>query len=220
MKITRFAQSCLLIEVNNKRILIDPGYIQYKESYIENEWSDIDIILITHKHEDHCCVNAIEQILKNSKTRLYSSQEVANAYPKIHVRVVKQGDVLSFNSIKIEVVKAVHGWIPDFKDKKAINENIGFIVDDNINRLYHTSDTICFNNNYKCDIIFLPAVNHGIVMGPWEAASFAKNTKAKIAIPFHYDHPKHPADFELIKKEFKEQGVNCKFLNIEQSIKV
>ena len=28
MKITRFAQSCLLVEANGKRILVDPGYIE------------------------------------------------------------------------------------------------------------------------------------------------------------------------------------------------
>lgn len=112
MKITRFAQSCLLVEANGKRILIDPGYIQYKESYPQNEWSDIDVILVTHKHADHCHIDAIKEITKDQKTKFYSSQEVANAFPTLTPEIVKDGDVLTFDDIKVEVVKAVHGWVP------------------------------------------------------------------------------------------------------------
>ncbi len=218
MKITRFAQSCLLVEAHGKRILIDPGYIKYVESYPENEWRDIDIILVTHKHGDHCHFDAVKEILKNPKTKLYTSEEVSNAFPELTLEIVKEGSVLTFGDLKVEVVKAVHGWIPSFRGGKEINENIAFIIDDGINRIYHTSDTICFDNNYKCDVIFLPVVNHGIVMGPWDAALFAKDTGAKLTIPIHYDNPSHPADFDLVKKEFDNEGLNYKFLEIGESI--
>ncbi len=220
MKITKFAQSCLLVEANGKRILIDPGNIQYKESYPEKEWSDIDVLLVTHKHSDHCHVDAIKEIVKNPKTKFYTSKEVADAYPEITTKIVKAGDVLTFDSVKIEVVKAVHGWMPFLRGGKEINENIAFIVDDGINRAYQTSDTICFDNDYKCEAIFLPVVNHGLVMGPWEAALFAKETGARLVVPIHYDNPAHPADFELVKKEFGAQGLNYKFLKIGESIEL
>lgn len=221
MKITHFAQSCLLVEANGKRILIDPGDIEYKESYPENEWSDIDVVLVTHKHNDHCHVDAIKEILKNPKTKFYTSREVANAFPELSPEIVKEGDVLTFERVKIEVVKAVHGWVPPLKAKgKEINENIAFIIDDGANRAYQTSDTICFDNGYKCDAIFLPVVNHGVVMGPWEAALFAKDTGAKLVIPIHYDSPKHPIDFESVKKEFTAQGLNYKFMEIGESVEL
>jgi len=220
MKITRFAQSCLLIEANGKRILVDPGYIQYKETYPENEWSDIDAILVTHKHTDHCHVDAIKEIVKNPKTKFYTSQEVADAFPELSPEIVKDGDVLTFDDVKVDVVKAVHGWVPPFRGGKEINENIAFIIDDSVNRIYQTSDTICFDNNYRCDAIFLPVVNHGIVMGPWDAALFAKDTGAKLVIPIHYDNPSHSADFELVKKEFEAQGLNYKFLEIGESLEL
>ena len=43
MKITKYNQSCLLVETNKKRFLIDPGKIGYEESLL-NEWKNIDII--------------------------------------------------------------------------------------------------------------------------------------------------------------------------------
>lgn len=220
MKITKFAQSCVLIETNGKRILIDPGYLQYKESYPENEWKDIDILLITHKHGDHCHVDAVKEIVKNPTTKFYTTKEVANTYPELSPEIVKENDVLTFDNIKIEVVKAVHGYIPLLKGGKEIYENVGFIIDDGVKRAYQTSDTICFENNYKCDVLLVPVVNHGLVMSPWEAALFAKETDAELVIPIHYDNPSHPADFELVKKEFEAQGLNYKFLEIGESLEL
>ncbi|MEK7123114.1 MAG: MBL fold metallo-hydrolase [Patescibacteria group bacterium] len=220
MKITRFAQSCLLIETNGKRILIDPGNIQYQESYLLKEWADIDILLVTHKHRDHCHVDAIKEIAKNHSTNFYSSQEVAEAYPEIHPTIVRENDVLSFDAVKVEVVKAVHGWASFLKGGREIYENIGFIIDDGSHRLYQTSDTISFENNYACDILFLPVVNHGLVMGPWDAALFAQETGASLVVPFHYDNPEHPADFEIVQKEFEARGLNYRFLNIGEAIEL
>ena len=220
MKITRFAQSCILIETNNKKILIDPGYIQYNEFLPNNEWANIDVLLVTHKHGDHCHVDAIQEIVKSPKTKFYTTQEVADTYPELSPEVVKVDDILTFEGIKVEVVKAVHGYIPLLKGGKEINENVGYIVDDGVNRAYHTSDTISFENDYKCDVLFVPVVNHGLVLGPWDAALFAKETGAKLVIPVHYDNPKHPADFEQVKKEFEEQGLNFKFLELGESIEI
>ena len=220
MKITRFAQSCILIETNNKRILIDPGNIQYKESYTNNEWSNIDIVLVTHKHSDHCHVDAIKEITKNPKTKFYATKEVANAFMELSPDIVKEEDILIFDKIKIEVVKAVHGYVPFLKGDKEINENVGYIIDDGIDKVYQTSDTICFKNDYKCNVLLVPVVNHGLVMSSWEAALFAKETGAKLVIPIHYDNPAHPANFEQVKKDFEEQNLNYKFLDLGETIEI
>jgi len=220
MKITRFAQSCILIETNGKRILLDPGYLQYKESYPDNEWKDIDILLVTHKHGDHCHSEAVKKILQNSKTKFYTTKEVADAYPEISPNIARVGDVLNFDDVKIEVVKAIHGYIPLLKGGKEVNENVGFIIDDGKNRVYQTSDTICFENDYKCDVLFVPICNHGLVMGPFEASLFAKETGAKLVIPIHYDNPKFPADLKEVEKYFNGQGLNFKFLDLEETIEV
>jgi L-ascorbate metabolism protein UlaG (beta-lactamase superfamily) len=221
MKITKFAQSCLLIETAGKKILIDPGNIQYQETYPNNEWSNVDIILITHKHSDHCHLDGVKELLKNPQTKLYTSNEVANAYPELTINIVKEGDILTFDDLKIEVTKAVHGWVPAMKGTDfAVKENIGFIIDDGKTRAYQTSDTLCFDNDYKCDVICLPFVNHGVVMGPTEAAKFAEMIGVKLVIPIHYDNPKYPGDFEWLKKEFAERNLNYKFLEIGENIEI
>ena len=220
MKITRFAQSCILLETKGKRILLDPGNIQYKESYPTKEWQEIDILLVTHKHGDHCHLDAIKEIMQNPKTKFYTTKEVAQAYPEISPNIVKVGDILNFDDIKIEIVKAVHGYIPPLKGGNEINENVGFIIDDGEKRAYQTSDTICFQSDYKCDVLFVPVCNHGLVMGPFEAALFAKGTGAKLVIPFHYDNPQFPADLKDVEKQFSAHGLNFKLLKIGKTIEI
>lgn len=218
MQITKFAQSCFLIETNNKRILIDPGNIQYRKEYLNEQWANIDYVFITHKHGDHCHIEAIKEIQKKSK--VYSSSEVSATYADLDMKIVKEGEILKLDGIKVEVVKAIHGFLPHLVDDKAINENIGYIIDDGKKRLYHTSDTVCFANDYSCDIVCVPVCNHSLVMGPFAAAWFSKETGAEVAIPMHYDNPDYPMSLDDVKIEFDKREMKCEVLNIGESIEI
>ncbi|MCF7833773.1 MAG: MBL fold metallo-hydrolase [Candidatus Pacebacteria bacterium] len=220
MKITKFGQSCILIQTKEKRILIDPGNLLFDDKLLKTEWVDIDILLVTHKHGDHCLDEAIKEITKNPKTKFYTSQEVLDGHPTLSPIIIKEGQILNFEDIKIEVVKAVHGYLPHLKGGNEIKENLGYIVDDGENRAYHTSDSISFNNEYKCDIIFIPVCNHGLVMGPFEASRFAKETGAKLVIPIHYDNPLYPVNLAEVENNFNKESLNCKILGVGESIKV
>ena len=220
MKLTKYAQSCVLIETIGKKILIDPGFLQYDSSWLKQEWAKIDLILITHKHKDHCHVEAIKEILKNKTTLIYTSREVAETYPELSAKTIKSGESFTLGKIRIEAVKAVHGYLPILKGGNEIKENIGFIIDDEKKKVYFTGDTLCFENGFSVDLIFLPVCNHGLVMGAFEAALFAKETGAKMVIPYHYDNPKYPVDLEEVKKEFAKQNLNYKILTIGETITV
>ena len=139
MKITKYPQSCLLVETKGKKILIDPGTLKYKEEYFD-VWNNVDIILITHKHPDHCNTEILEKISNNIK--IYSTQEVQDANKTLNINIIKENDIIELDSIKVEVVHALHGYQPLLKGAKEINENVGYIIDDGENRLYTTSDTI------------------------------------------------------------------------------
>ena len=219
MKITKFTQSCLLIETRDKRILIDPGSIGYDESLLTNGWDDIDILLVTHKHGDHFCEPAVAEITKNPKTKLYSSAEVAATYPKVQFNVVAAGDVID-EGIKIEVVSAVHGYMPFLRGAGEVNENIGYIITVEGKRIYVTSDTVCFKNDYKCDVLCLPVSSHGLVMGVFDAALFAKETEASLVIPIHMDNPKFPVDITELKTGFDKAELNYKVLAVGESLEI
>ena len=148
-----------MIETNNKRILVDAGSLKYQDRFL-NEWKTADIILITHKHEDHIK----SDVLKDINIPIYSTQEVQDTYPDIKFNIVKENDILDFDDVKIEVVKAIHGYNPLLKNGGQVFENVGYIIDDGEHRLYTTSDTICFNNDYKADILALPVTACGLTI--------------------------------------------------------
>lgn len=215
MKITKYPQSCLMVETNNKKILIDAGGLKYQDKFLE-EWKKADIILITHKHGDHIK----SDVLKDINIPIYSTQEVQDTYPEIKFNIVKENDILDFDSIKIEVVKAIHGYNPLLKNGGQVFENVGYIIDDGFHRLYTTSDTICFNNDYKADVVALPVTAHGLTMSAFEASLFSKELGAKLVLPIHMDNEKYPTDVNYMKENFDKFGINYKVLEIEESIEI
>jgi L-ascorbate metabolism protein UlaG (beta-lactamase superfamily) len=219
MKITKYPQSCLLIESKGKKILIDPGILFYDESFFE-EWEKADVILITHKHVDHCHAEVIKRIINNKKTIIYSSNEVQQTYPDLPINIVKESEIFEFEEIKIEVVKAVHGYIPPLRGGKEINENIGFILTIEGKRIYVTSDTICFKNDYKCDILALSISIHGVAMGVFESALFAQETEASLILLIHMDNAMFPVNKNEVIKRFEEMGLNYKLMEFEESIEI
>ena len=215
MKITKYPQSCLMVEANNKKILIDAGSLKYQDKFLE-EWEKADIILITHKHGDHIQ----SDVLKNVNIPIYSTQEVQDAYPEIKFNLVKENDTLYFDNIKIEVVKAIHGYNSNLKNGGQVFENVGYIIDDGTHRLYITSDTICFNNDYKADVVALPVTAHGLTMSSYEASLFAKELGASLILPIHMDNEKYPTDIKYMKENFDKFEINYKVLDIEESIEI
>ena len=217
MKITKFPQSCLLIETKDKKILVDPGNLKYKEEYFDI-WNSVDVILITHKHPDHCNTEILEKLNKN--ITIYSTKEVADTYTSLNISIVKENDVLNLGDVTIEVVHAIHGYQPLLKGAKEVYENVGYIIDDGKNRLYTTSDTICFKNAYKADILCVPVTGHGLTMSAFEAALYAKEVGAVITIPIHMDNPAFPPDFKYIDEMFNKYEVEYEILDNDETIEI
>ncbi|MCI8352610.1 MAG: MBL fold metallo-hydrolase [Clostridia bacterium] len=217
MKITKFPQSCLLIETKGKKILVDPGNLKYKDEYFDI-WNSVDIILITHKHPDHCNAEALAKLNKN--IIIYSTKEVSEANESLEIRIIKENDIIELDTIKIEVVHAIHGYQPLLKGPKEIHENVGYIIDDGENRLYTTSDSICFRNEYKADILCIPVTGHGLTMSAFEAALYAKEVGAVLTIPIHMDNPAFPPNFDYIKEMFEKYEVEYEILENDETIEV
>jgi L-ascorbate metabolism protein UlaG (beta-lactamase superfamily) len=218
MKITKFAQSCVMIQTNEKTILIDPGVLSSEDEIIKMQKPDF--VFVTHRHSDHFSEKIYNQIKKET-TKIYSTKEVQNTFPNTKFEILKEKDTINLCEIKIEVVKAVHGYQPFLTVNNAeINENVGYIFEIEGKKIYLPSDSICFKNNYKCDVLFVPVCNHGLVMDPFSAAIFAKETNANLVIPTHYDNPKYPGNITKVKEEFDKQELNYKILKNSESFEI
>jgi len=218
MRLTKYGQSCVLIEEGRTKILIDPGTYLVTEEIIK-AWRKADFVLVTHKHSDHFDETSMKRII-SSKIKFYSTKEVAQAYPSIKFRIVNKGQKFVLGKMTVEVVHAQHGYNTFLKGEKEVYNAVEYIIDNGLKKVYHTGDTICFSNNYKCNVICLPYNNHGVCMGPFEAALFAKETGAQLVLPIHSDSPKFPADSTKFEEELKKNNLNYKFLKIGESVEL
>ena len=213
MKIKKYPQSCVMITKGKTKILVDPGKLKYDEKYF-NEWKTATAIFVTHKHGDHCN----NEVIAKLDLPIYSTDEVQKAYPELKINIIKQNDNFTIGNFKIEVVKAVHGFTPKMKGSNAeVFENIGFIFNDGNTKAYFTSDTICFNNDYKADYIIAPLSGNCVTMDSVGCALYAKMVGAKKLIIVHFDSYELPKDAETI---LKEQNIDCIIPKLESEIKL
>jgi len=200
MKLTKFPQSSVLIETNSIKILIDPSTTKYDEEFLKY-WKTADIVLITHRHSDHINPEALEKLT----VPIYSTSEVAKHYPNLNIKIVKEGELLKFNNVKIEVVKAIHGYV---MQKGEVKENVGFIIDDGKIKLWITSDTIRFKHDYMADVMFANITAFDASMNLWGAGVTYDEVGAKLMIVAHQDSGKMLYDIEKIKSYLESLNVN------------
>lgn len=204
MKITKFPQSCLMVESGGVRLLFDPGALKYRDEYFDI-WDSADAVFITHKHPDHCYAEKIAKF-RNSLP-VYTTAEAAAAYPELSRAVrIAEGDKIAVGGISVTAVKAVHGYHPMMKGNE-VYENVGFVADDGAVCLYITGDTICFPTDIKANALAMPVTGHGVTMTAFEASLFAKETGAKTILLTHMDNEAFEVDYAYIDKHFGKAGL-------------
>jgi L-ascorbate metabolism protein UlaG (beta-lactamase superfamily) len=214
MKITKYPQSAILIEYKNKKILIDPGSYCYNENFTAHDWGKIDILLITHIHNDHCFSPAVKIIKGNNQNLvLLSNSQVKEklALENIDCEILKAGQERQVDDIKIKGVESIHGELPNGKPKPDV---IGFLID---NAFYHPGDTIYLDQKPKAQIVFVPMCGT-VVMNPKEATKFCSEINPELSIPIHYDNPNYITDTVEFEKEM--QGQNFKVLKNGESVEM
>jgi L-ascorbate metabolism protein UlaG (beta-lactamase superfamily) len=164
-----------MIKADDKIVVIDP----YQVAAVE----PADVLLITHAHYDHCSPKDIEK-LQTGSTVIVTEPESARQLSG-DVRIMKPGDALEVNGIKIEAVAAYN---TDKKFHPKEKNWLGFIVTLGGCRIYHAGDTDLIEEmaDLNVDIALLP-VSGTYVMTAEEAVEAAKRIKPEIAIPMHYD---------------------------------
>ncbi|MGC9042795.1 MAG: MBL fold metallo-hydrolase [Myxococcota bacterium] len=161
---------------------IDAEKIIYTDPFRIKEGEKADIILITHDHFDHCSVEDIAKITKES-TIIVTTPDCKEKL-KGQVKTVKPGERLTVEGIEIEAVPA-YNINKKFHPKG--NNWVGYIFKAKGIRIYIAGDTdyIPEMKNFKTDIALLP-VSGTYVMTADEAVKAALDIKPKVAIPMHY----------------------------------
>jgi len=204
MKITKFGHCCLLIEENGLRVLTDPGSYTEKQNEIKN----IDVVLITHEHQDHFHVDSVKKILVNNPQAKIITNSAVNALLSkegIDSVVVEDGQSLEEKGIVFSGHGKEHAII--YKKWNSV-ENTGYFIGE---RLFYPGDAF-YNPNKPVEILALP------VAGPWckisEAIEYALEIKPKICFPVHDGGLKSPGVAHRAPSTILPEH-NIKFLPLE-----
>ena len=210
------------IAIKNNKVLISPQYDGYDfpGGTSKKGETHIETLIREVKEETGYIVEPIQ--LLNVYTSFFHHKKKNKDYQSYliyYLVKIIDGEISDEGFDEDEKEYAIHGYQPLLKGKE-INENVGFIGDDGKNRLYTTSDTICFKNDYKADILCIPVTGHGLTMSAFEAALYSKEVEAKLTIPIHMDNPSFPPDFDYIKEMFEKYEVKYKILENDENIEI
>ncbi len=210
MKITKYPESCLIIEHSGKRICIDPGSF-VAEKYSAADLQPLDAILITHEHPDHVVPGLLGELSQNGKVPVFGNQSTKNLIGELITNIVNDLDEFEAGGVKIVARELPHSLLPDGSPGP---QNTGYIID---GTFFHPGDGFSLDG-LQINAAAIPIAGPDI--SPKDAFAFIKQLGCKTVIPVHYDfffeNPHVLAEFapEVIP------GVNFAVLDDGQSIEI
>jgi len=174
MRLTKFGHSCLLVETERDRILVDPGSFSHGWETLRG----VTAVLVTHQHPDHVDLTRLPGMLAvNADARLFADPATAEQLARSDLRAaeVDAGDTLDLGTL-VEVFGDGHATI--HRDLPGL-PNRGYLID---GRLYLPGDSLQVPIE-AVEILGVP------VAAPWmalkEAVEFIRAVQPTVAIPIH-----------------------------------
>jgi L-ascorbate metabolism protein UlaG (beta-lactamase superfamily) len=174
MKLTKYEHSCVLVEDDAARVLIDPGNF----SHGFEELTGLTAVLVTHQHPDHVDLQRLPAVLeRNPDALVYADPGTAEllAEAGIACTAVRSGDHIDVGT-RVDVYGQQHAVIhPDI----PVVANVGYLVG---GRFFHPGDSFTAPD-IDVEILGLPTA------APWqkisEAIDFLRTVAPVTAIPIH-----------------------------------
>lgn len=208
-ELTWLGQASFLLESEETRILIDPWVSPHEGRLIpppplEIVAQRIDFVLVTHEHLDHLDVRFLRTLSEYSPgARLVLPAAIAaEAEGVLPIEPVKPGDVLDAGTLRVEVIRAVHGISMNDAYSDGGGRFVGYMLRGPDLALYHAGDTIATEEVIEAlesagiEIALLPIngrdyfrEEQGIVgnLDCREAVRLARRIGARILVPYHWD---------------------------------
>ena len=175
--------SAFEVEVDGKRIYIDPWLGNPDSPLKVSDVDRADIVVVTHFHGDHA--GDAEEIAKKTGAKIVAVYEIASYYEKKGLKAVGMniGGPADVDGVKILFTPAAHS--------SEIGVPTGVIILGREAVIYHAGDTGLFSGMelygrlYKIDYALVPIGGH-FTMDPEQAALFVSTFKPRVAVPMHY----------------------------------
>jgi L-ascorbate metabolism protein UlaG (beta-lactamase superfamily) len=165
-------QAAVSLRLAGKVIVIDPYHMSPGAP-------TADILLVTHKHDDHYSPTAILEVSKADTVKLAS-------FDAPGFRRISPGQTVRLGAITVKAVPAYNIRKSRFHPK---NEGwVGYIVEAEGMTFYHTGDTerIPEMKSIHADVMLVPLGPTYTMDSPEEAADAVRDVMPSLAIPIHF----------------------------------
>ncbi len=211
-RVTKYAQSCFLIEKGGKRLLLDPGRFVYEMDGVQpRDWPKIDVMLVTHEHADHAHIEGIQLLVQRDGCPVFTNSSFARQLQSqgVLARVVRPGESVMAGGFSIRGVTQKHGVL---SGGRPIPEDVGFVVD---STFYTPGDSVNLPGMPQVPVLFVPVA--GPDMNFDTAREMIGIVKPALAIPMHYANTaKFPIDEQALRA-FEVKGTEILVLADGQS---
>lgn len=172
MRITRYGHSCLLVEQDDARVLLDPGVFSSGFESLRG----LTAVLVTHAHPDHLDPDRLRTLLAaNPDARLHIDEGSAGQLYDLPAVVAREGDVLDVG-VRVDVHGSTHAEIHE--DIPRI-PNVGYLV---AGRFFTPGDALTVPEA-DVEVLGLPTA------APWlkltEAVGLLRAVAPRLAFPVH-----------------------------------
>jgi L-ascorbate metabolism protein UlaG (beta-lactamase superfamily) len=173
MKLTKFEHACLLIEITDHRLIIDPGSFTMPLG----DFGDVVAIVITHEHGDHATAEQLERIVaRNPEVKIFGPKGAVKALKDFDITESHDGDKVTVEPFELEFVGSkhaiIHSTVPQI-------DNVGVLVND---LLFYPGDAFTKPKG-EIDTLAVPS------SAPWlkiaEVMDYVLDIKPKRAFPVH-----------------------------------
>lgn len=178
VKITRFAHAAVLVEVADKRILIDPGTFSGDDTF---ELTGLSAIVITHQHGDHVDPGRLPQLLEANPDAILLADPQTAAMLEVGAWLANaDGNEVRIGDVTLRGVGAIHAEITP--QLPRVN-NVGIVVTaPGEPSLFHPGDTYEYAPA-GIDVLALP------LAAPWakvsETIDFVQRVRPRTMFPIH-----------------------------------
>jgi L-ascorbate metabolism protein UlaG (beta-lactamase superfamily) len=179
MRLTHLGHACLLVEVADARLLIDPG-IWSPRAFDQR---DLSAVLITHQHPDHVDQERLPELLRaNPAAALFADPGTARLLREsgLDPEAFEEGDEVGFGTARVAGAGQNHALIHD--DIPRISNTGVRVSAPGEPTLFHPGDALDAEPG-PVDVLAFP------VNAPWmrsrEMTGFLRRFNAPHAVPIH-----------------------------------
>ena len=195
MKVTKYPQSCLIIEKSGKRIIIDPGsFVSAK--YSASDLLPADLILITHEHGDHIDPKLLDELLDDKKIPVIANESTAKILEGRVTKVINDHETIEIEGFEIAARELPHVLMVNGSEGP---QNTGYVID---KIFFHAGDGIKLADLHV-ETAAIPLAGPDI--SPHDVYKFISELGCETVIPIHYDFFKE--DPTILKNEYFFPGV-------------